>query len=406
MSDLQKNVEQIIKNHIDYLTNSRGQKKSMHMSHQIRTMLEELFDNDRNGVIFVNHFGHIEYMNTSFSRYFMLDKSEKTFTNILNINQLPLEIEVKNHRFHMTYPNGSTLALNMTHQLVNFGKNTLLQFKFEDNSPVLEAREKLSKVNELNAFYMEHVQSPMFILNEEGIIVDVASPYQELMGIELSQLKNQSIFEYLPFDYANEVIDRVSKVTGKLNCHFLYSVEKNKIVKVYDTTLYQYIGGQVLCHVKDVSDLNTMSSTIEYLNTYDSLTGFYNMAYYEQKLQELDNNGNMPLGIYVLTLQGLKNLNKRMGYHKADNLIIGLALDIKSAISQYEVPCRISGDTFIIFFPSCSKTSMDKFLEVIDTHITKYKASYSDYFLTYNQRHLFLSDKPEDLHALVKGLII
>ncbi len=130
MSALQKNVEEIIKNHIEYLTSSRGQKKSTHVSHQYRSLLEELYEHDKNGIIFVNHFGHIEYMNTSFSRFFMLDKHDKVFKNILNINQLPIEIDVRNHRFHMQYPNGHEVDLNMTHQLVNFQKKHLTSICF------------------------------------------------------------------------------------------------------------------------------------------------------------------------------------------------------------------------------------------------------------------------------------
>lgn len=406
MSDFQNNVEQIIKNHIEYLTNSRGQKRSAHMSNQYHALLQELYDQDLDGIIFVNHFGHIEYMNNSFARFFMLDKYEKTFNNILNISQLPVEIEIRNHRFHMTYPNGHEMSFNMSHQLVNFQKSTLLQFRFEDTTEILELRNKVGSIQSLNDYYMEHVQSPMFLIDSEGIIRNVASPYQTLLGFELGSLEGHSVFESLPFDYANEIMDRLGKVTDKLNCHFLYKVENNKIVKVFDTTLHTYKDNLVLCHIKDVSDLNTMSSTIEYLNTYDSLTGFYNMAYYEQKLTELNDLGHMPLGIYTMSIQGLRKLNKKLGYHKSDNLIIELALDMKASISQHEIPCRISGDTFIIFLPNCSQNSMDKFLSEMDEHMAKYRSKYYDYHLTYYQKHIFLKERSDDFVSLVKGMVL
>lgn len=406
MTEFQQNVEQTIKNHIEYLTSSRGQKKSTHMSHQYHTLLQELYDQDTDGVIFVNHFGHIEYMNNAFSKFFMLDKYEKTFTNILNISQLPVAIEIRNHRFHMTYPNDSEMSFNMSHQLVNFQKNTLLQFRFEDMTEILQVRQQLNQFKAQTEYYMEHVQSPMFLVDQNGFIKEVASPYQQFLGIELGTLKDHSVFEHLPFDYANEIMDRLNRVTDKLSCHFLYKVENNKMVKVFDTTLHKYKNDLILCHIKDVSDLNTMSSTIEYLNTYDSLTGFFNMAYYEQKLSELNDLGHMPLGIYTLSLQGLRRLNNKLGYHKSDNLIIELALDIKASISQHEIPCRISGDTFIIFSPNASKDSMDKFLQKMDEHIAKYKTKHYDYHLTYCQKHLFLKNKTEDFVDLVKGLIL
>lgn len=406
MSDFQQNVEQIIKNHIEYLTSSRDQKKSNHMSHQYYTLLQELYDQETNGVIFVNHFGHIEYMNNSFFKFFMLDKYDKTFNNILNINQLPIKIDVRNHRFHMTYPNGSELSFNMAHQLVNFQKNTLLQFRFENTTEILAVRTELDNFKSRTDYFMEHVESPMFLIDTHGFIKDISSPYQTLFDIELSALKNHSIFESLPFDYANEVVERLAKVTDKVNSHFLYKHEANKRVIVLDTTLHAYKDQLILCHIKDVSDLNTMSSTIEYLNKYDSLTGFYNMAYYEQKLTELNNLGHMPLGIYVLTIQGLRRVNNKLGYHKCDNLIIELALDIQSSISQHEITCRISGDTFILFFPNTSEKNLNKFIATMEMHISKYKTQHADYHLTYYQKHLFLNEKIDDFIPLVKGLII
>ncbi len=80
----------------------------------------------------------------------------------------------------------------------------------------------------MNEFYMEHVESPMFLIDQEGIIKSVASPYQKFLGVELSSLKGHSIFESLPFDYANEIVERLGKVTDKLNCHFLYEIEKKQ----------------------------------------------------------------------------------------------------------------------------------------------------------------------------------
>lgn len=406
MADLQQNVEQIIKNHIEYLTSSRGQKKSSHMNHQYHTLLEELYEQDLDGIIFVNHFGHIEYMNTSFSKYFMLDKYDKSFSNILNINRLPLEIDVRNHRFHMTYPNGHEVALNMTHQLVNFQKSTLLQFRFEDTSIILNSKKELNNALALNDYYMEHVESPMFLVNQDGFIKGVASKFQQLFELSLGDIEGQSIFESLPFDYANEINERLPKASNKLNCNFLYKTENNKIVKVIDTSMYAYKDGLILCHAKDVSDLNTMSSTIEYLNTYDSLTGFFNMAYYEEKLIELDELGFMPLGIYILSIQGLRKVNQKLGYHICDKILIEMALDIKSCISQYEIPCRISGDTFIVFFPNSSRKALNKLVHTMAGHITNYKKSYPDYFLTYAQKPLFLNEKPENLSLLVKSLLL
>lgn len=405
MSELQNKVEQIIKNHIAYLTASPNHKQSTHMEQHYHTLLGELYDGDDNGIIFVNHFGHIEYMNHAFSNYFMLDKYNQDFNNILNLNRLPIEIDVNNHRFHLTYPNGSSISLSMTHQLIHFKTSTLLQFKFIDVSTSLSLSTSYQNHQLLHDFYMSHVDSSMFLINQDGLITNVATPDQLLFEHPLSYLEGFSAFEYLPFDYATELIKYIKTANNQVDSHFLYEYKHNNIVQMLSTSLTSYKDGLILCHIKDVSDLNTMSTTLEYLTDFDSLTGFHNTSYFEGYLSSLNNNDHMPLSIYVLSLQGLKNINRKVGHVEGDNLIKELALLLRSLTTQHEKLCRISGNTFVIFFPNHSKNSLDTFLLKIDKHLKQYKIKYSNHYLTYNQKSMFLTDTSDDLSTLIHGLI-
>lgn len=382
------------------------QKRSLHIAHQYHDLLGELYDNDLDATVFVNHFGHIEYHNTAFSKIMMLDKHDKAFNNIFNMDQLPIKFEMNDQVLHITYPNGLTVYMTFLHQLVHFQKSTLLQLTYKNITPIYEAKKSLETYKSITMHYLSHLKTPMFLLNSDGLILGTPNGALKLFDKQCNQLTGESMFEVLPYDYANQVMDKIKHITLKINGHFMYQTEKDKIITVFDTTVDMIDENLYLCQLNDVSDLNTMSSTIEYLNSYDSLTGFYNTNYYENMISSLKDSSHLPMGVYTLRLHGLKQVNMRLGYHQCDNVIIEIALNMKALISQHEVPCRITGDTFVIFFPNCSKDTMNRFSQQMSNHIEDYKHKYKDYYLGYSEKSVLITDKATELSAILKGMIV
>lgn len=406
MTSLKNDIEKIISQEISTMTGQRQQKRSIRINHQFREMLEELYDHDPDPIVFVNHFGHIEYLNHALSRMMMLDKYDKPFTNIYNLDQLAITFELSEGLLHASYPNGLMQYHSFHHDLVHFQKSVLLKLTFKDQTEIYRAGETLQEIRAISGHYLTRLTMPMFLFDAQGIVVHVPDANLKIFDRPLTSLVGESLYEVLPFDYASEIMDKAKKITDLLSGHFMYQTEKDKIITVYDTTVQKVAEDLFLCEVKDVSDLNTMSSTIEYLNSYDSLTGFYNINYYENTLAKMEDSGRLPMGIYTLNLQGLKQVNIRMGYHQCDNLLIEIALNIKSVISQHEIPCRITGDTFIVFFPNCSQQTLDSFNEKMTEFIRVYKEKYYSYYLTYSEKSILIKDMTTDYSTLVKGLMV
>lgn len=406
MSDFQKDIEQIIKNNINAMTGSRQQKRSLHITHQHLELVDELYGSDQDAIVFINHFGHIEYHNRAFSKMMMLDRHSQSFSSIYNLEQLNIGFENINGTIHVTYPNGTTYHMTFIHQLVDFQKSILLQLRFRDITEIHHACKALKDLQKKTSFYLEHLPSPMFLLNATGDVVHVPDNSMDIFGQRGKMLKDENIFEALPFDYASQIMDKIKSITPKTNGHFMHQTEKDKIIKVYDTTVHMVDEELYLVQISDVSDLNTMSSTIEYLNSYDSLTGFYNTNHYENTLSNFKDSGHLPMGVYSLTLNGLKRVNMAMGYHQCDSLLIDIALNMKSLISQHEIPCRITGDTFVIFFPNISKNTMDKFNSKMTAFIEGYKETYKEYRLSYIEKNVLINDSTTDIHALLNGMTV
>lgn len=407
MSEQALRFDQLLLKQLAKLTNQRGLKKGLHLMASEKDLCEELFGASQDGTVFVNHFGHVEYMNRTFQKQLMLDRNQAHFSNLMNLQQLDLKLDLQDDGVVMvSYPNGQVHYYHYTFKIIGFQKASLLRLIFRDHTDQRKILTKARQERRSMQLFMKYLDTPMFTMNQDGIVLDTPKSSLTFLGTNINDLKEQNILEALPFEYANQIMERLPNLTEKLSSHFLFEAEKNKLITVYDTTIHYIHEGLYLCHVKDVSDLNTMSSTIEYLNAYDSLTGFHNLQYYESQLISLNDDGNMPLGLHILTLTGLKLLNQTLGYQACDRLLIDVAIDIKSIISQFEIPCRISGDTFIVFFPNCSEAILDKFYQNLQGKLTKYYQDFHPYLISFNHKSILLQQKTADLKTMVAKQLI
>ncbi len=407
MSTFQKSIEKIIKDNIRSLSGASKQKRSLHLTHQTIEMFNELYNKEPDAIAFLNHFGHIEYSNKSFSRLLMMDKTTTPIKSIFNLDQLNIQFDLqKDEVLHVTYPNGKVLHMKFSYQLVHLQKSSLLQLRFRDITVNYEKEYTQTLQANIARHYMKRLPVPMFLFNQNGTICHVPDNSLKLFGKPLGSLYHENIFEALPFDYANELMEKTRNITLITDGHFMYQQENDKFIKVYDTTVYMLEDHLYMCQVHDVSDLNTMSSTIEYLNSYDSLTGFHNNSFCESTLQGFSDFGHLPLGLFTLSINGLKQLNFRYSPHECDHLLIEVAIAMKALISQHEIPCRVSGDTFVIFFPNATEVTLTRFVRKMDEHIKTFLSKYYEYHLTYTEKHLLITDNATDLQALLKNILI
>lgn len=403
MITLQKAIEDIVQFHIHEMTGQKQQRRALHLNNAFLETLSSLYDEDEDAVAFVNHFGHIEYQNRAFYRFLMLDQ-DLAFSNIFNLDRVKVELNLDGEDLTAKYPRGLVKHFIFKHHLVSIQKTNLLKLTFKDQTAIFSASKTLDDYKRTVNHYLQHTTTPMFLLNYEGIIQHVPI-HTNYLGKPLENVQNENVFEVLPYDYAKELMNKVHNITPKVNGNFMYQTENDRMVKMYDTTVKQLDKNLYLSQLIDVSDLNTMSSTIEYLNSYDSLTGFYNTNYYENILSSFKNLGHLPMGVYTLNLQGLKQVNIRQGHHKTDNLLIDIALNIKSLISQHEIACRISGDTFVIFFPNCSPDTLEAFKIKMAGHIEKYRVTYKNYYITYSSKQAYITSGTTSISHIIKGLM-
>jgi diguanylate cyclase (GGDEF)-like protein/PAS domain S-box-containing protein/putative nucleotidyltransferase with HDIG domain len=116
---------------------------------------------------------------------------------------------------------------------------------------------------------------------------------------------------------------------------------------------------------RDFTEKREKQKEIEYLNLHDHLTGLYNRRFFEEELERLDVDANLPLSVIAIDVNGLVLINDAFGHNKGDEILIKSAQAIRKSIGADDVVSRMGGDEFSIILPRCDKNKASRIIENI-----------------------------------------
>jgi len=140
------------------------------------------------------------------------------------------------------------------------------------------------------------------------------------------------------------------------------------------TDIKQTNEGSVLVF-RDISEKIRKQKEIEFLSYHDFLTGLYNRRYMDQVIQDLDKDRYLPLGIMILDVNDLKEMNDFHGHQSGDELLKKISRILEQAIHPKDVLGRIGGDEFLIIVPNTTLEDMYRLkhslIETFDHEVIK-----------------------------------
>ncbi|MGM0436056.1 MAG: diguanylate cyclase domain-containing protein [Bacillota bacterium] len=206
-------------------------------------------------------------------------------------------------------------------------------------------------VSESRKTLLKNMHEMYFVADDTDTLVDCSDALRADYGITkglsitdaLIKLKDKAVL------YQN--IDRIedkSKDVPYLNTlHKTFSPD-NYTVK---GTLYLFY---------DESKFVRLVEKLEYLRSYDEMTGLYNRNHFERSIDTLDRKFDT-FGVIVSDINGLKLFNDYFGHKAGDDLIIRYSDVLKRVTASYDSVSliRMGGDEFAIFIGNATKDMLE-----------------------------------------------
>lgn len=116
---------------------------------------------------------------------------------------------------------------------------------------------------------------------------------------------------------------------------------------------------------RDVTKQRERRNQIENLSYCDHLTGLFNRRYFEESINKLDIESNLPLSFVFADVNGLKTINDVFGHDIGDKLIKTVAKNIKDGCRSEDIVSRIGGDEFVMILPRTDSLMADDIVKRI-----------------------------------------
>jgi diguanylate cyclase (GGDEF)-like protein/PAS domain S-box-containing protein len=110
----------------------------------------------------------------------------------------------------------------------------------------------------------------------------------------------------------------------------------------------------------DITERKLAEEQLRYMNLHDTLTGLYNRTFIEAEMKRLDTARQLPLGIIMGDLNGLKLINDTYGHPIGDQALQLAAEIIRKSCREDDIYARWGGDEFVIILPQTSASDAEK----------------------------------------------
>lgn len=214
-------------------------------------------------------------------------------------------------------------------------------------------------------------QDAIAMFNQHHMILDVNKSFERLFGYKKQDILGVNLDDVIAND---EIIDAARGLTDDLFDGNLVKTEGvrygrgNRAIDVSIQGVPMFFDGVLVGGYgiyTDISDRKKRENYLTYVSTHDDLTDLYNRSYFESILETMNTGENMPLGLVMLDVNGLKLINDAFGNATGDALLRNTAMLIRGASRPDDVIARVGGDEFAIIMP---RTSMGT-IESIAQHL-------------------------------------
>ncbi|MEN6462170.1 MAG: PAS domain S-box protein [Syntrophomonas sp.] len=245
--------------------------------------------------------------------------------------------------------------------------------------------ERLRKSEAELRIIMENANGIVYSMSKDGICNFISNGCKEATGFEKEEIVGQPFLKLVhpdDLEMCNKLLKKVVS-TGMSLKEFEFRVKHREGSCKWHSLNIAPVNnenGNPLFYVGicvDISERKQAEEDIRYLSYHDKLTGLYNRTFFEEELKRISTNRQLPIGLIIGDVNGLKLVNDALGHLEGDKVLIKTAEILRNSCRQEDIISRWGGDEFIILLPRCDseialriiKRINDSFLAINDLPI-------------------------------------
>jgi diguanylate cyclase (GGDEF)-like protein/PAS domain S-box-containing protein len=249
------------------------------------------------------------------------------------------------------------------------------------------------KLEKISNSILETSKDAFFLLNEEGLIMNVNDTASEMFGHSRDILIGSNINA---FDSKNQhLISEQLQIVREKGYHRFEATHTRRDGKVIDIDISANIihsnSVYIYLFIRDVTEKNRQIQEILYVSTHDSLTGLYNRYYIQSYLSNLTYK-EYPCSILYFDINGLKFVNDSLGYEHGDDLIKEFAKILNHCVRTDDVLARTGASEFMIYVHQSSQEIVKSMIDCVQTKIDDYNEATSEHLKKLNISYGYAHD--------------
>ncbi|MBU4439839.1 MAG: response regulator, partial [Firmicutes bacterium] len=147
----------------------------------------------------------------------------------------------------------------------------------------------------------------------------VNNSFERLTGLESKNILGKTLSEIMP-ESRDFLMDKYTRLL-KNRESIRYEKYFDQFQKYFEVVAYCPQPQQVAVIISDITERKKTEEEIRFLSNHDYLTEVYNRRYYEEALERIDREENLPLSLVISDVNGLKLINESFGHVMGDELL-------------------------------------------------------------------------------------
>ncbi len=243
----------------------------------------------------------------------------------------------------------------------------------------IQTRVELKEGKALLESLINAIPDLIFYKDRNSVYVGCNSAFEEFSGKSEIEIVGRTDFDLFDKEDAElfRSMDTEMMKQGKprKNEEVLKFPDDSRFVFETLKTPYYDSNGNILGLIgisRDITERRKKESKILYLTYHDALTGLYNRAFFEEELNRLDTQRQLPLSIITGDINGLKLINDAFGHAEGDKMLVEMAKILRMCSREEDIVARTGGDEFYILLPQTEVQEARAIFERINSTCEEY----------------------------------